>query len=268
MKTNSVLQQDVIDELFYDPSIDASNIGVVAKDGIVTLTGTVAIYPNKTAAGHAAERVCGVKAVADEITVDLPGYHQRNDQDIAQAAVNAISWQVLVPENAIKLRVEDGWLTLDGSVDYNYQRTAAEDAVSCLTGVSGVNNLIVIRSQVHPNDLKNKIESAFKRAGGLDAANIELKVSGTTVELNGKVSCWAERDEAERAAWSAPGVWQVENNLRLEELKQFEGILNFVPSITLTEVQEAGQDEVDALGAEIAKTHDKLKGEAIITPNS
>jgi 2-C-methyl-D-erythritol 4-phosphate cytidylyltransferase len=145
---------------------------------------------------------------------------------------------------------------------------AQTDAVSCLTGVSEVDNLIVVKSPVRPVDLKKKIQSAFERSAGLDAASVELKVSGTTVELNGKVSSWAERNEAERAAWSAPGVWQVENNLRLEELKPVEGILNFVPSMNLAEVQKTGQAEVDALSSELAKTHDKLKGEAIITSNS
>jgi len=215
MKTNAVLQQDVIAELSYEPSIDATNIGVVAKDGVITLSGTVPGYPDKRGAEHAAERVFGVKAVADETTVDLPLFHKRNDQEIALAAVNALSWQVSVPEGAIKVRVEDGWLTLDGEVELNFQRNAANDAIRRLIGVLGVNNLIVLKPAVDASGLKAKIEDAFGRAAELDAATIGLVVVGNRVELNGKVRTWAERNEAERAAWSAPGVWKVDNNLQI-----------------------------------------------------
>lgn len=215
MKTNAVLQQDVIAELSYEPSIDATNIGVVAKDGVITLSGTVPGYPDKRGAEHAAERVFGVKAVADETTVDLPLFHKRNDQEIALAAVNALSWQVSVPEGAIKVRVEDGWLTLDGEVELNFQRNAANDAIRRLIGVLGVNNLIVLKPAVDASGLKAKIEDAFGRAAELDAATIGLVVVGNRVELNGKVRTWAERNEAERAAWSARGVWKVDNNLQI-----------------------------------------------------
>ncbi len=215
MKTNSALQQDVIDELSYEPSLDAMNIGVVANDGVITLTGTVTSYSDRYAAEHAAERVAGVKAVADETKVDLPSLHKRNDQDIAVAALNAMSWQVLVPAGTIQVRVDAGWVTLDGTVDYNFQRTAAENAVRHLTGVIGVNNLITLKPTVSASGMKEKIESAFRRAADVDAKHIGLKVTGNKVVLSGNVSSWTERREAEHAAWSAPGVWQVENDLRV-----------------------------------------------------
>jgi osmotically-inducible protein OsmY len=215
MKTNSALQQDVIDELSYEPSLDAMNIGVVANDGVITLTGTVTSYSDRYAAEHAAERVAGVKAVADETKVDLPPLHQRSDQDIAAAALNAMSWNMLVPSGAIQVRVDAGWVTLDGTVDHNYQRTAAENAVRHLTGVSGLNNLITLKPAISTSGVKEKIEGAFRRAADVDSKHIGLKVTGNKVVLSGTVSSWTERREAEYAAWSAPGVWQVENDLRV-----------------------------------------------------
>ena len=215
MKTNATLQQDVIDELSYEPSLNAKNIGVVANDGVITLTGTVPSYSNRFAAEHAAERVAGVKAVADETKVDLPAMHKRNDQDIAAAALNAMSWNMLVPDGKVQVRVDSGWVTLDGKVDHNYQRTAAEEAVRHLTGVSGVNNLVTLKPAVNASGVKEKIESAFRRAADVDSQHIGLNVTGNKVVLSGNVSSWAERREAEYAAWSAPGVWQVENDLRV-----------------------------------------------------
>jgi osmotically-inducible protein OsmY len=217
MKTDTQLQRDVIDELQFDPSIDASNIGVIAKQGgIVTLTGKVSSYADKYGASEAAERVLGVKAVSDELKVDLPLLHKRDDQEIAQAAVSALKWHVWIPQDAIKVRVEQGWVTLEGTVDYKFQQSAAEDAVQHLTGVIGVSNMINLKkSVVTPSELKVKIENALNRAAELDGQRINVEVEGNNVVLRGKVSSCAEREEAERAAWSAPGVWAVDDKLEI-----------------------------------------------------
>jgi osmotically-inducible protein OsmY len=215
MKTNAELQCDVMDELQFEPCVDASKIGVTAKDGIVTLTGKVGSYAEKYMAEDAAERVCGVKAVTDEIKVDLPSSDKRNDNDIAQAARNALAWDVWVPEEAIKVKVQQGWVTLEGTVDYKYQQTAAEDDVQDLTGVTGVTNLINVRSVVVPSDVKVTIKNAMTRAAELDGENIDVEIDGNKVTLRGNVSSWAERDEAERAAWSAPGVCDVDDQIEI-----------------------------------------------------
>ena len=165
MKSNIQLQQDVQQELEYEPSVNASEIGVTAKEGIVGLTGNVKSWAEKYAAVHAAERVAGVKAVTDEMKVDLPAFHVRNDEDIARAAVNALQWDVWVPADSIKVRVDDGWITLEGQVEYKYQQDAAEDAVCNLTGIKGVTNMITLkRPEVSPSEVKTNIEQALRRA--------------------------------------------------------------------------------------------------------
>jgi osmotically-inducible protein OsmY len=213
-KSDTQLQQDVLQELKYEPSVSASEIGVTANDGIVGLAGNVKSYAEKYAAVHAAERVAGVKAVTDEMNVDLPSLHVRNDEDIARAAVNALQWDVWVPANLIKVKVANGWITLEGEVSYKYQQNAAENAVRNLTGVKGVSNLINIKqAAVLPSEVKANIDYALRRAAEVDADQIKVSVVNNKVILNGKVSSWAEKDEAERAAWSAPGVWTVEDDL-------------------------------------------------------
>jgi len=213
-KSNTELQMDVLQELKFEPSIDAAGIGVTAKDGIVSLTGYVKSYAEEYTAVHAAERVAGVKAVTDELKVDLPSFHIRNDEDIARAALNALQWDVWVPADHIKVKVSDGWVTLDGEVDYRYQQNAAENAVRNLTGLRGVTSLITIKKPaVMPSEIKANIDSALRRAAEVDAEHITIKVVDDKVILKGKVSSWAEHDEVERAAWSAPGVRAVEDDL-------------------------------------------------------
>jgi len=213
-KTNKELQQDVLDELQFEPSVDASHIGVAANDGIVTLTGSVKNYAEKYAAVHSAERVAGVRGVADEMKVDLPSMHIRNDEAIARAAANALQWNVWVPSKHIKIKVDSGWITLEGEVEFKYQQMTAEYVVSNLTGVKGVTNLITLkRRAVKPEDVKTKIDTALRRTAELDADRIRVEVVNDKVILRGNVHSWAERQEAERAAWSAPGVFALEDDL-------------------------------------------------------
>jgi len=213
MNSDRQLQLDVLDELRWEPGVKATDIGVTVKDGVVTLEGIVDSFAEKWAAEEAAKRLPGVKALAMDIEVKIPGSNERTDTDIARASENALKWDVAVPHKQIKVNVERGFVTLEGEVDWQFQKSAAGRAVRHLTGVTGMNNLITIKPKVAPENVSEKIEAALKRNAILDAEHIKVQADGGTVTLSGTVHSWAELDAAADAAWAAPGVSEVKNQL-------------------------------------------------------
>ena len=209
MKDDVTLRRDVLAELEYDPSIDARKIGVAVEDGIVTLTGEVSSFAEKWNAERAAERVEGVRGIVNKIEVKIVGDY--SDTDIAREAADALRWNLMVPPGKVIPKVENGYITLTGEVNFDFQRRAAEKAVRYIPGVKGVINLITIKPKVEPKEIKEKIEEALKRMATVDAENIQVEVQGSEIVLRGTVRSWAERHEAEKAAWSAPGVTSVKN---------------------------------------------------------
>jgi osmotically-inducible protein OsmY len=213
-QTDQELQQDVLAELKWDAQIQPNEIGVSVKDGVVTLTGWVDSYLKKWSAEDAAHKVAGVKAVANDIEIKLAT--ERTDPDIAEAAVHALEWDAFVPSGKVQVTVSKGWVTLKGEVEWQYQKQDAERVVRRLTGVKGVTNLITVKPRVTPTELKKKIEDALVRNAEIDANKITVEVQGSKAILKGTVRAWAEKEEAERVAWSAPGITSVENRITVE----------------------------------------------------
>lgn len=216
MKLDSEIQSDVMNELHWEPLLNASEIGVAVKNGIVTLFGTVDTFSKKIAAEEAAKRVSGVKAVAEDITVRLVERGKKTDTDLAQGVLNALKWHTSVPDEKLKVKVENGWVTLEGDVEWSFQRTAAKSAVENLSGVVGITNNIKILSSVKSVDVRNKIVSAFHRSATVDAEKITVIADDSKVTLIGKVRSFAEKRDAENAAWDAPGVNKVDNKLEID----------------------------------------------------
>ncbi len=212
-KTDSQLQHDVMAELEWEPAVDHADIGVAVNDGVVTLSGYVKNFTEKLAAEKAVRRVAGVRAIAEEIKVRLASDSKLADHEIAKRILDMIAWTVSIPNDAVKVKVEHGWVTLSGTVDWYFQSNEARKAAAKVSGVVGVSNLIEVKQHPAPADVKDRIVSAFKRQADLDAAAVTVITDGGTVKLSGKVHAWNERSIAERAAWSAPGVTRVEDHL-------------------------------------------------------
>ncbi len=213
MKSDNEIERDVRDELKWDPDLDADDIAVSVKDGVVTLAGFTHSYADRLEAEMATKRVVGVKAVANDIEVRLPSIDQRPDPDIARDAVAALKTELPISHDKIKITVKDGWITLEGAVEWQYQKSAAENAVRKLKGVKGVTNVITLKPKLEPTEVKRQIMDAFKRNAEVDANRISVEANGSEVVLKGTVRSWIEREEAERVAWSAPGVTRVDDRI-------------------------------------------------------
>ena len=213
-KDDEQIQIDVLKELKFDPSVTSAQISVMAKNGIVTLNGNVPHFFEKTLAEEAAQRVGGVRAVADEIEVELMGAYKKSDAEIANAALNAVEWNFSVPRD-VKVSVDNGWITLRGEAEWDYQRKASKTAVSQLMGVRGVKNEMTIKARADATDVQKRIEAAFKRSAEAEGKKISVRVDGNKVTLGGKVHSFSDLADAGIAAWNTPGVTEVVNNLRI-----------------------------------------------------
>lgn len=213
MKSDRDIERDVKEELEWNPDLDTSDIAVSVKDGVVTLAGFVKSYTDKYEAEAAAKRVSGVKGVANDLEVRLPSIDERPDPDIARDAVAALKSQLPISSENIKIVVKNGWVTLEGQVEWQYQKNTAESAVRRIKGVKGVSNMILLKPRVEPAEIKKKILDAFKRNAEIDANRIQVETNGSEVILKGTVRSWMEREEAERVAWSAPGITKVEDRI-------------------------------------------------------
>ncbi|MBB6002588.1 BON domain-containing protein [Arcicella rosea] len=217
MKTNEELQKDVQNAIKWEPLLHAAEIGVTVKDGVVTLSGSVDSYSKKFEAEKAAKNIIGVKVVVEKIEVKFKSdTSKKDDNEIADEILSAFKWNLEVPDSKIKVKVEKGWVTLEGEVHWNYQRNAAKHAVDKLMGVTGVSNDILIKSEIQNDIKKSDIEDALKRNWAIDDEHININVDGHIVTLTGSVDSWYQKDEAARIAWNAPGVWMVDNELEVE----------------------------------------------------
>lgn len=213
MTSDRDIERDVKEELEWNPDLDTSDIAVTVKDGVVTLAGFVKSYTDKYEAEAAAKRVSGVKGVANDLEVRLPSIDERPDPDIARDAVTALKSQLPISSEHIKIVVKNGWVTLEGQAEWQYQKNTAESAVRRIKGVKGVSNMILLRPRAEPTQIKKKIQDAFKRNAEIDANRIQVETNGSEVILKGTVRSWIEREEAERVAWSAPGITKVEDRI-------------------------------------------------------
>ncbi|MCS3928870.1 osmotically-inducible protein OsmY [Bradyrhizobium elkanii] len=213
MKSDSEIERDVREELKWDPDLDAEDIAVSVKNGVVTLAGFTKSYADRREAEAAAKRVAGVLAVANDIEVRLPAIDQRPDPDIARDAVAAMKSALPISYDRIKAIVKGSWITLEGAVEWQYQKSTAEAAVRKVKGVKGVTNVITVKPKVEPSELQRKIMEAFKRNAEVDASRITVEANGSEVILKGTVRSWIEREEAERVAWSAPGITRVDDRI-------------------------------------------------------
>lgn len=216
MKKNSELQTDVQNAIKWEPLLNAAEIGVTAKDGVVSLTGVVDCFAKKMEAENAAKRVIGVKALVEEIEVVLPSSSTKTNEEIAHEVLTALNANWSIPKDKVTVKVEDGWVTLEGELPWNYQKEVVESSVHYLMGVKGVTNNIKIKSESHDVIEKRDVEAAIARSWSVDDWDIQVSVTGTTVTLNGTVNSWYQKEEAARIAWNTPGIWHVKNELTVD----------------------------------------------------
>jgi osmotically-inducible protein OsmY len=216
MKSDIQIQEDVMEELKWEPFLNASEIGVAVKNGIVTLSGQVDSYSKKLTAENAAKKIAGVKAIAEDIQIGVSPAYNKTDTEIAEAVLYALKWHSAVQEEKIKIKVEDGNVKLEGEIEWVYQRNSAKTAIENLAGVRSVINLITVKSRIIPSDIQQKISSAFHRSATIDAEKITAEVMGSRVILRGNVRSFAEKEDALSAAWNAPGVISVDSKLEIE----------------------------------------------------
>jgi osmotically-inducible protein OsmY len=217
MKSNEHLRRDVSESLKWEPLLHEAEIGVNAEGGVITLTGHVDSYAKKLAAERAAKSVNGVRGLAEEIEVRLSTANRLSDTEIAEAAVNALKWASSIPDKRITLSVENGWVKLEGDVEWQYQKDEARIEIEGIAGVIGITNLIEVQPEINPSDIKDKIQRAFERTATIDSSNVKIEVDGSFVTLKGTVSSWAELEDAENVAWSAPGVSKVNVEITVAE---------------------------------------------------